>query len=203
MMVYCLQQRVKLILCTALLFLCRKLTSSQMTMSATSDAYKPNTSPVHVLPNEETRTAENLYNNTSQQITENLYDYLENVRKQTIILTEQNIYGNDGPPLLSTQDQFANIPSDQVTIYATNEQNEGAYGTNIIDTENDQQHAIYQYNTSNNLGNPYDLNSLPIDSHEIHTKDVQIESETQGYNNPTSKEQDNVYIYEHAANSHE
>lgn len=175
-----------------ILFLYRKLTSSQITLSTKSDPYnKKNETPAYELPDEEAQTAQDIYN--TQEVADVLYDDLDNVRKQTLAIAEDNIYGGSQNALYSTQD-----------LYSMREQHAGYHEEPFNPVEGSNlQDPLYQFHISQTHEDLYSLNRYPhVDnSQDINAVRDQFVEPTQnciqGPDGITNPELDNIYIYQH------
>ena len=163
--------------------------SSQITVSTKSNPYNMKTAP-YPLPNEEIQTNRNIYDTHAGP--EILYDDLENVRKQTLAMAEDNIYGNGQNALYSARDQY---------LYTTSEQNAGPHEEpfNHVQDSNVQD-PLYQFQVSQTQEDPYSLNRVN-NTQDINAVRDQFEEPTQNYiQGPagiTNPELDNVFIYTH------
>ena len=122
----------------------RKLTSSQITISTKSDPYKKNETAAYALPGEEAQTTHDIYN--TQEGAGDLYDDLENVRKQTLAIAEDNIYGGSQNALYSARD-----------LYSTREQHAGYHEEpfNPVEGSNPQDPLYQDGITNTELDNIY------------------------------------------------
>lgn len=146
-----------------------------MTISTKSDSYnrKHEVPPAYTIPDKETQ--QSIYR-TDKEITENLRDNLENVRRQTETLNEENIYGNNGNILYPTWDQVVYTTRDQV-LYPTQGQRVSALDVRFNQT--DPHDALYE---------------IKISPAPEYSEGVNSEHATGILTNP---DHENVYIYEH------
>ena len=125
-----------------------------------------------------------------------MYDNLENVRKQTSTLDEENIYGQTNTQLYSTWDQCVYGTQDQV-VYPTRDQvvgpteeHAGPQDLTFNPVQGSNGHdPLYQFNISRVPEDSYGINpSLHVDNtHDIH------DSCTQAQSDPAKE---NIFIYE-------